>query len=111
MFIGVGQHAFHVGIAEEGDEFTPRAMTYRTALGFAEARFLEDRFLKSPAGSFRQRTEITASQRALLGKLKLAEPLLRSHVSCTIWLTSCGTPASRRQESSRRLPFSPVPPL
>jgi hypothetical protein len=27
-----------------------------------------------PAGSFRQRTEITASQRAILGKLKLAEP-------------------------------------
>ena len=35
---------------------------------------MEDRFLKSPAGSFRQRTEITASQRAILGKLKLAEP-------------------------------------
>src|SRR5665647_1962213 len=27
-----------------------------------------------PAGSFRQRTEITASQRAILGKLELAEP-------------------------------------
>ena len=27
-----------------------------------------------PAGSFRQRTEITASQRVILGKLKLAEP-------------------------------------
>jgi len=27
-----------------------------------------------PAGTFRQRTEITASQRAILGKLKLAEP-------------------------------------
>jgi len=29
---------------------------------------------KGPAGTFRQRTEITASQRAILGKLKLAEP-------------------------------------
>jgi hypothetical protein len=27
-----------------------------------------------PAGSFRQRTEITASQRVILGKLELAEP-------------------------------------